>query len=254
MGLVALLVAMMCAVSNAYDLTNSSTALVTTERTIARRLAVPGIPNLGEVSPTLYRGAQPTQEGFHKLAEMGIGIVVDLRERGREVERQQVTKLGMRFVAIPWNCFHPEDTDMARFLRLLRHNHSKKVFVHCQTGDDRTGMMIAAYRMAEQGWTAEQAMKEMEAYGFTSSHYLICPGLSSYEARFPRRFKTSPAFRDLRRSEHLPGREPSAQPSKVSGPTMADERGPTILRTHMYEINESRELPTVSVPLVQSAK
>jgi hypothetical protein len=62
--------------------------------------------------------------------------------------------------------------------------------------------MIAAYRMAE-GWTAEEAMKEMEAYGFASSHHLICPGLSSYDAIFPRRFKTSPAFRDLRRSDDL---------------------------------------------------
>src|SRR4030088_3309936 len=128
MGLVALLFATMCVSSIAYDAANSFTAFVTTERTTARKLAVPGVPNLGEVSSSLYRGAQPTQEGFKKLAEMGIGIVVDLRERGREVERQQVTKLGMRFVAIPWNCFHPEDEDMARFLRLLRDNRGKKVF------------------------------------------------------------------------------------------------------------------------------
>jgi hypothetical protein len=100
MGLVALLVTTMCAISIAYDTTNSSTALVTTERTIARKLSVPSIPSLGEVSFTLYRGAQPTQEGFQKLAEMGISIVVDLRVRGREVERQHVTKLGMRYVAI----------------------------------------------------------------------------------------------------------------------------------------------------------
>jgi tyrosine-protein phosphatase SIW14 len=196
MGFVALLVTTMCATSIAYDTTNSSAGLVPTEPTIE------GVPNLGEVSPTLYRGAQPTQQGFQKLAEMGISIVVDLRVRGREIERQQVTNLGMSFVAIPWNCYHPEDTDIARFLRLLRANRGKKVFVHCQTGDDRTGMMIAAYRMAEQGWTAKEAMKEMEAYGFTSLHHRICPGLSSYEARFPRRFKASPAFRDLRRSEH----------------------------------------------------
>ena len=206
MEFVALLVTTMCATSIAYDTTNSSAGLVPTERTIARKLAVEGVPNLGEVSPTLYRGAQPTQQGFQKLAEMGLSIVVDLRVRGREIERQQVSNLGIRFVAIPWNCFHPEDTDIARFLRLLRDNRGKKVFVHCQTGDDRTGMMIAAYRMAEQGWSAEEAMKEMEAYGFTSSHHLICPGLSSYEARFPRRFKTSPAFRDLRRREHVPER------------------------------------------------
>jgi len=191
----------MCATSVAYHTTNASAGLVPTDRTIARKLAVEGVPNLGEVTPTLFRGAQPTRQGFQKLAEMGITIVVDLRERGRDSERKQVTKLGMRFVEMPWMCFHPKDTDMAQFLRLLRDNRGKKVFVHCQTGDDRTGMMVAAYRMAEQGWTAEEAMKEMEAYGFTSSHHLICPGLSSYEAQFPKRFRTSPAFRDLRASD-----------------------------------------------------
>jgi protein tyrosine phosphatase (PTP) superfamily phosphohydrolase (DUF442 family) len=174
--------------------------------TIARKLTVEGVPNFGEVNSTLYRGAQPTQAGFEKLARMGIRIVVDARERGVEGERKQVTRLGMRHVAIPWYCFHPEDADIARFLTLIRENRGKKVFVHCQTGDDRTGMMIAAYRMAEQGWTAQEAMREMEAFGFTSSHHVICPGLSSYEAEFPRRFKTSPAFRNLRRSEHSAAR------------------------------------------------
>jgi len=30
-------------------------------------------------------------------------------------------------------------------------------------------MTIAAYRMAEQGWSAPEAMKEMQAYGFSQS-------------------------------------------------------------------------------------
>jgi protein tyrosine/serine phosphatase len=176
-----------------------STSFTTQERTIAPKLTLAGVQNFGEVNSTLYRGAQPTEAGFENLARMGVTVVVNLRERGIEKEHTQVARLGMRYVALPWSCFHPEDTTMARFLALLRENRGKKVFVHCQTGDDRTGMMIAAYRMAEQGWTAEDAMKEMAAYGFTSSHYLICPGLSSYEETFPRRFKTSPAFRKLRR-------------------------------------------------------
>lgn len=204
MRFVALLFATVCATSIVYGTPNSAARPVPTERTIARKLAVEGVPKLGEVSPALYRGAQPTRKGFQKLAEMGISIVVDLRERGRKGEREEVTDLGMRFVAIPWNCFHPQDTDIARFLKLLRDNRGKKVFVHCQTGDDRTGLMIAAYRMAEEGWTAEEAKKEMITYGFTSIHHLYCPGLASYEARFPERFKTAPAFRDLRPNVQVP--------------------------------------------------
>ncbi|HWY55707.1 MAG TPA: protein tyrosine phosphatase family protein [Terriglobales bacterium] len=165
-------------------------------RSFAHRLTIKGVPNAGDVTPELYRGGQPTEQGFEALARLGINIVVDLRG-SRESERERVNNLGMQYVAIPWHCPFPHDDVFARFLSLLRQNPGKKVFVHCRLGDDRAGMTIAAYRMAEQGWTAQEAMKEMEAYGFSSSHHFICPSLSSYEASFPRRFSASPAFRSL---------------------------------------------------------
>jgi tyrosine-protein phosphatase SIW14 len=167
------------------------------DRSIARRLRIVGVPNAGEVTPNLYRGAQPNAQGFKALANMGVNIVVDLRGLSK-AERERVNKLGMQYVAIPWHCPFPRDEAFARFLELIRKNPGKKVFVHCRLGDDRAGMTIAAYRMAEQGWTAQQAMEEMQAYGFSQSHHFICPGLSSYEASFPRRFRTSPVFRELR--------------------------------------------------------
>jgi len=131
------------------------------------------------------------------LAKIGINIVVDLRG-SRADERQIVTGLGMRYVAIPWQCYSPHDEPIAQFLTLLRENPGKKVFVHCRTGDDRTGMEIAAFRMAEQGWTAEEARKEMEIFGVNWWHRMICPGLASYEKQFPEHFKASPAFQGLR--------------------------------------------------------
>jgi protein tyrosine phosphatase (PTP) superfamily phosphohydrolase (DUF442 family) len=167
----------------------------------AQKLSLEGVPVFAQVTPTLYRGAQPTDEGFRNLAEMGVKIVVDQRG-SREKEREQVTKLGMQYVAIPWHCPLPEDSVFARFLTLLRDNPVTKVFVHCLSGQDRTGMEIAAYRMAEQGWSAEEAKQEMEAFGFSRIHRWRCPSLSSYEERFPERFKESPAFKDLRAAEN----------------------------------------------------
>jgi tyrosine-protein phosphatase SIW14 len=156
------------------------------------------LPNFGEATTTLYRGGQPSKSGFRVLANMGINIVVDLRG-SRDSERKIVTHLGMQYVALPWHCSFPKDKIFAQFLTLLRENPGKKIFVHCRLGDDRTGMMIASYRMAEEGWSAEKAEKEMEKFGFSFTHRrLICPGLSSYEEKFPQHFKTSPAFRDLR--------------------------------------------------------
>ena len=156
------------------------------------------LPNFGEATSTLYRGGQPSEQGFRTLAKMGVNIVVDLRG-SRDSERKIVTHLGMQYVAMPWQCSFPKDKTFAQFLTLLRNHPGKKVFVHCRLGNDRTGMMIASYRMAREDWSAEKAEKEMEKFGFSFTHRrLICPGLSSYEEKFPQRFKTSPAFRDLR--------------------------------------------------------
>jgi protein tyrosine/serine phosphatase len=168
-------------------------------------LSIAGVPNTGQVTAYFFRGGQPTAAGFSALASMGINIVVDLRG-AREGESEQVVKLGMRYVSIPWHCPFPKDETFARFLLLLRQNPGKKVFVHCRLGDDRTGMMVAAYRMAEQNWTATEAKNEMEAFGFSGPHHFICPSLSSYEESFPLRFKSDPAFDSLRAPAASPAR------------------------------------------------
>src|ERR1700680_733236 len=69
------------------------------DRSIARRLTIVGVPNSAEVTPNLYRGAQPNARGFQALAKLGVNIVVDLRG-SREDERERVNKLGMQYVAI----------------------------------------------------------------------------------------------------------------------------------------------------------
>lgn len=171
------------------------------KHTIASKSRLRGVPQFGEVTPTLYRGGQPTKEGFRNLAKIGIDMVVDLRG-SRAGERQVVTGLGMKYVALPWHCYNPHDEHFARFLTLLRENPGKKVFVHCHTGTDRTGMDIAAYRIVEQGWTADEAKTEMEAYGVNWLHRMICPGLESYEKGFSERFKTNPAFQGLSPDQH----------------------------------------------------
>jgi protein tyrosine phosphatase (PTP) superfamily phosphohydrolase (DUF442 family) len=160
-----------------------------------------GVTNFGEVTPTLYRGAQPSREGYEALAKMGVDIVVDGRLSGRDNERQAVEKAGMQYVAIPWHCLFPRDQTFARFLAVLRDNPEKKVFVHCRYGDDRTGMMIAAYRMSVEGWTAEEARKEMEQFGF---NHLVCPTLGSYEKHFPEHVKKNPALQDSHAKANAP--------------------------------------------------
>jgi hypothetical protein len=166
------------------------------QRTMGQHLKAEGIPNFGQVTPTLYRGGQPSAEGFEKIAHMGIDIVVDT---GRSKRDQTLIKsLGMAYVSLPWYCPFPKDEVFARFMKVTRENPGKKIFVHCRLGDDRTGMMIAAYRMGQQGWTAKEAMQEMHEFGYRGVHHLMCPGLAGYEKRFPQRLQHEPVFENLR--------------------------------------------------------
>jgi tyrosine-protein phosphatase SIW14 len=175
-----------------------STSATPPAHPLGQKREMRGIHNFGEVTPALFRGAQPTHEGFEALAKMGIGIVVDARAGHRmESEGREVRRLGMQYVEIPWHCPSPNDDVFVRFLKVLQENPNKKVFVHCRLGEDRTGMMVAAYRMAEQGWPADEAMQEMHRFGFSSAHHVLCPGLASYEKRFPKHLLANPAFQGL---------------------------------------------------------
>ncbi|MGA2003930.1 MAG: dual specificity protein phosphatase family protein [Terriglobales bacterium] len=166
-------------------------------RVIGEKQKVAGVPNFGKVTLTLLRGGQPSQKGFETLSKMGVDIVVDARGKRDKSEGKIVKGLGMQYVSIPWHCPLPHDDVFAQFLKLLEDNPDKKVFVHCRLGDDRTGMMVASYRMAVEGWSADEAMLEMQHFGFTPEHHFICPRLAPYEKSFPKRLKNNPAFERL---------------------------------------------------------
>jgi tyrosine-protein phosphatase SIW14 len=163
---------------------------------VGEHLKANGVPNFGRVTPTLYRGGQPSAEGFKALAGMGIAIVVDTGRSRRD--EALIKTLGMTYVSLPWYCPLPKDKVFDRFIEIIRENPRKKIFVHCRFGDDRTGMMIAAYRMGAEGWTAKEAMQEMHEFGYGPIHHLMCPGLAGYEKSFPRRLREDPAFENLR--------------------------------------------------------
>jgi len=194
-----------CAVSLGSDAVRLQTRQETQPpavREIGRRLNQKGVPNFGEVTPNLYRGGLLNGEGIKALKKLGINLIVDTHANDASEERD-AKSLGMQYVAIPWHCPWPHDEVFAKFLKVVHDNKGKKIFVHCRLGDDRTGMMVAAYRIAEEDWTADEAMTEMRSFGFTRSHHLICPSLARYEKEFPERLKNSPAFQDERaRHEH----------------------------------------------------
>lgn len=124
----------------------------------------PGLPNLHRVSDALYRGAQPKREGFAELKAMGIRTVIDLRT-GHD-ERGHCEEHGLQYVRIPMQAWRTEDEDTLEFLRVVTDPERQPVFLHCLHGADRAGVLTAVYRVAVQGWSKDEALREMREGGF----------------------------------------------------------------------------------------
>jgi len=166
----------------------------------AEKLKLAGVSNAGKVSEMLLRGAQPSAQGLAELKKLGVTTIVDLRGNSVPVawERTQAESLGMRFVNIPvlgWSA--PDDAKVAQFLKVVQQDPTQKIFVHCYYGEDRTGVMVATYRIAQQNWTPEQAAAEMNSFGF---HYNLYRGMKSYVRKFPAKLAADPVFAFLRTS------------------------------------------------------
>lgn len=161
----------------------------------AQRVQMPGLPHFGKISPQLYRGAQPKDQGFAELKKMGVDIVVNLRDGKDDIsrERVKVEAQGMQYVSIPWSGFDsPNNQQIAQFLELLRAHPDKKVFVHCQRGAERTGVMVACYRISAEKWTSQQALDEMEEFRFRGFWFR---NLKKYVKEFPSLLSSDPYLR-----------------------------------------------------------
>ncbi len=123
-----------------------------------------GLPNLHKVSEDLYRGAQPTAEGMKELKKLGIKTVINLR--AFHSDRDEIGDTELDYVHIRMTAWHPEEEDIIRFLKIVTDKNRTPVFVHCQYGADRTGVMSAIYRIIVDGWSKEEAIKEMTEGGF----------------------------------------------------------------------------------------
>jgi protein tyrosine phosphatase (PTP) superfamily phosphohydrolase (DUF442 family) len=151
----------------------------------ADRITLPGVSNAARVTNNLYRGAQPSPDAFAGLKKLGIELVVDFQDNREDIQREKdrVEAQGMAFVSIPWNArTNPSRDNVIAFFTALHDNSGKKIFVHCERGADRTGVMIALYRIVYDQWTPDQAVAEMIAFHYWNH---LLPHLARYVEAFP---------------------------------------------------------------------
>ena len=150
-------------------------------RVSERIFGLPGLSNVGRVASGVYRGAQPKPEGYATLSAMGIRTVINLRLL--HSEREAVTAAGMKSIEIPMNTFKDVSPEkVKRVIGFIRDPANQPVFVHCAHGQDRTGIVVAAYRMEADGWSREDAIAEMQAFGFNDIWHELMEFVQKYPA------------------------------------------------------------------------
>jgi hypothetical protein len=125
-----------------------------------------GIPNLAQVEPGVWRGGQPTDEGWKYLSEQGVILDIKLNpaDEGSDAtaEKYGITVLDDPITTAEQTVGKPTRDQIVFAVMPI----GPGTFIHCTHGQDRTGIVIGAYRVMVEGWTKDAAWKEMVAHGF----------------------------------------------------------------------------------------
>jgi tyrosine-protein phosphatase SIW14 len=128
-----------------------------------------GIVNFGKVNDKLYRGAQPDADGIRNLARLGIKTIINLRTTNNvwKAEAAEAGACGIIYTNVPLKGLgRPTDAQVTNLLALME-TLPAPVFIHCQHGCDRTGTIIACYRIRHDQWSSELALQEARKYGLS---------------------------------------------------------------------------------------
>ena len=75
--------------------------------------------------------------------------------------------LGLNSYRLRAKQWHPENEDVVRAMKVILTPEYQPVFVHCQAGKDRTGLVVAVYRILVDGWSVDDAIAERKTFGAT---------------------------------------------------------------------------------------
>ena len=141
-----------------------------------------GITNFGKINDRLYRGAQPDAAGIKNLARLGIKSIINLRLTNDvwQAEAAAASAFGILYTNVPLNGLAPPTHAQVATLLALIETLPAPVFVHCQHGCDRTGTIIACYRIRQGGWPNQAALEEARKYGLSKLEY----GMINYIRNF----------------------------------------------------------------------
>ena len=127
------------------------------------------VGNLYRVEPDFFRSAQPTSAGFRELAALGVKSV--LRVSGGDGDEAAARETGLKLFHVPMSAFGLRNSRVLEALRIMADPGNRPLVIHCQHGADRTGALVALYRVVVQGWSKADAVREMDEGGFHHSSF-----------------------------------------------------------------------------------
>ena len=147
------------------------------------------LPRFQQVTEKLYRSGQPRKGGLTRLRALGINTIINLRGTSAttRAEEAEARTLGFNYynVALP-NWGRPQETRVARILELIAAPENGRVLIHCKDGVDRTGMIVAVYRMTHDGWSSEKALDEANRNGMRRTQVWMRDYVEDYGDRVVR--------------------------------------------------------------------
>jgi tyrosine-protein phosphatase SIW14 len=152
------------------------------------------LPRFCVVDAAVMRGGQPSELGLKELRDKGIKTIINLRHNDTTVkdEGREAEKLGLNYVSIPLDGIHkPSAAAIEQFLKVTQDPKAQPVFVHCEHGEDRTGVMVAIYRQEACKWNADTAYQEALFNGFHPAYYWLTDAVFQYEERQGQRHSTN---------------------------------------------------------------
>lgn len=122
-----------------------------------------------EVSPGIFRSAQPGKEDLKDLKALGIKTILNLNndKETMAIEKKAARLAGIDLIEHPMSGFwSPDDAQVEESLAVLQDESKYPILVHCKHGEDRTGLIIGLHRVFAEKWTPEDAYQEMLEGGF----------------------------------------------------------------------------------------
>jgi tyrosine-protein phosphatase SIW14 len=138
---------------------------------------VPSIPNFVQIEPgKIYRGGRPSKAGMDYLKSIGVRTIINLEDDPQAVQAEATyaAKLGIREILAPitdtWVIQH---ASVERAVRALKDPSLYPIYLHCEHGKNRTGLVYGVRRVEAFGWEPKRAYKEMRSLGFWRFHYFL---------------------------------------------------------------------------------